>query len=108
MGWAETRQRARRVVHSTFSLSAVYTSPDGLTSVPCKARMHNEKKEFGDLDREAFALNIEDVNVVVFDQVEVTPQKHGRVDFGPNKVFQIVNILPKTTDEFLRTEVTLV
>ena len=108
MGWAEIRRAARRVVHSTFVLPAVYSSPDGLIVKPCMARKHNEKKAFGDLDREGFAQVIEDVNQVIFDAFEVEPQRNGTVDFGNGEVFEIVNILPKTTDEFRRVEVTLV
>lgn len=107
MGWAETRAKARSVVHSTFSLPAVYTSPDGVP-VACMARKHNNMKTFGDLDREGFALNIEDVNQVIFDKLEVAPQRKGVVDFGPGQGrFDIVNILPDSTDNFLRVEVTL-
>jgi len=109
MGWAEIRQKARRNVHSAFSLPAVYTPPGvGAVPVSCNARMHNEKQEFGDLDREGFAIRIEDVNQVIFDALELEPQKGGVVSFGAGKVFEIVNILPKTTDEFRRVEVTLV
>lgn len=108
MGWAEIRRAARRVVHSQFVLPAVYSSPDGLSVVPCMARKHNEKKVFGDLDREGFAQVIEDVNQVIFDSLEVEPQRNGTVDFGNGEVFEILNILPKTTDEFRRVEVTLV
>ena len=108
MGWAETRKKARRTVHSTFSLSAVYYPPDGGAAVPCKARKHNSMKAFGDLDREGFALNIEDVNQVIFDGLEVIPQKLGVIDFGVGQGrFEIVNILPDSTDEFRRVEVTL-
>lgn len=108
MGWAETRKKARRVVHSTFALPAVYTPPGGGPAVPCMARKHNEMKNFGDLDREMYATTIEDVNVVVFDSLEVEPQKNGVVDFGTGQgKFCIVNILPKSTDEFRRVEVTL-
>jgi hypothetical protein len=107
MGWAEIRRRARRTVHSTFVLPAVYTSADGLTSTPCMARKHNEKKVFGDLDREGFAQVIEDVNQVIFDSIEVQVERNGRVDFGNGEVFEIVNLLPATTDEFQRVEVTL-
>ena len=115
MGWAEIRQRARRVVHSTFSLPAVYTAPGiGAVPVPCMARMHNEAKLFGDLDREGYAQVIEDVNQVVFDALEVEPAKNGVVTFYSDAartivvgVFEINNILPKTTDEFRRVEVTL-
>lgn len=114
MGWAETRQRARRTVHATFSLPAVYTPP-GIGAVPvnCMARMHNEAKLFGDLDREGYAQMIEDVNQVIFDALEVEPVKFGVVTFYQDTArtvvigtFEINNILPKTTDEFRRVEVT--
>lgn len=112
MGWAEIRKNARRSVHSQFRLSAVYTSPFGVIT-PCNARKHNEKKIFGDLDREGYAMNIEDVNQVVFDKREVVPEKRGVIDFNVNGQtnqgkFEIVNILPDSTDDFLRVEVTLV
>lgn len=108
MGWKEIRKKARGVVHAQFSLPAVYTAPDGLTRVTCKARKHNEMKRFGDLDREGFAQVIEDVNQVIFDSIEVTPQKGGVVDFGVGEgAFEIVGILPKTTDNYIRVEVTL-
>lgn len=108
MGWAEIRKKARAVVHATFALPAVYSSPDGLTVIPCMARKHNEKKAFGDLDREGFALSIEDVNQVVFDELEVVPQRNGTVSFeNGTEVFTIVSLLPDTTDNFRRVEVTL-
>ena len=108
MGWAEIRKKARATVHATFALPAVYTSPDGLTVIPCMARKHNEKKVFGDLDREGFAQIIEDVNQVIFDEIEVTPQRKGTVSFeNGTEVFTIVNLLPDTTDNFRRVEVTL-
>lgn len=109
MGWAEIRKSARRVVHSTFALPAVYSPPDGGPDVPCMARKHNETKVFGDLDREMYAQTIEDVNVIIFDALEVEPKKNGIVDFGAGQgKFEIVNILPKTTDDFRRVEVALV
>ena len=108
MGWAEIRKKARRTVHSTFSLSAIYTSKAGVV-YECKARMHNEMREFGDLDREGFVKNMEDVNHVIFDALEVEPEKGATVQFPDyeDAVFNIVNILPKSTDEFRRVEVTL-
>lgn len=107
MGWAETRKKARRKVHSTFSLPAVYTSPAGVET-PCMARKHNEMQTFGDLDREGYALNIEDVNRIIFDKLEVVPERNGTVDFGVGQGrFTITNLLPDSTDDFRRVEVTL-
>jgi hypothetical protein len=66
-------------------------------------------KIFGDLDREGFAKSMEDVNQVIFDAMEVEPERGGKVQFPDydDATFEIVNILPKTTDEFRRVEVTL-
>lgn len=107
MDWAETRQAARRVVHDTFRLPAVYTSRAGVVT-PCFVRMHNEMKSFGDLDREGFAQREEEINRIIFDSVEVVPEKGAVVDVTGFAIFNIVNILPETTNGFIRTEVTLV
>lgn len=108
MGWVETRKKARTIVHSTFSIPAVYTDPDG-TVTPCNVRRHNEMKEFGDLDREGFARVIEDVNQLVFDLEEVEPVKNATIFFADiDATFKITNFLPKTTDNYYRAEVTLV
>lgn len=107
MGWAEIRKQARRTTHATFALSAVYRSADGNTETPCNARLHSEKKVFGDLDREGFARMIEDQNLIVLDKREIgTPEKNATVDFGNDIIVEIVNILPDT-DDFVRCEVTL-
>lgn len=107
MGWADIRKAARRVTHATFSLPAVYRSADGNTETQCSARLHSEKKVFGDLDREGFARMLEDQNIVVLDIREIgTPEKNATVDFGNNIIVEIVNILP-VTDDFIRVEVTL-
>jgi hypothetical protein len=107
MDWAQVRRKARRVVHDTFAISAVYSSPLGVET-PCKARMHNELQVHGDLDREGFSQVIENDNRVILDGLVVTPEKHGTILFTDyNVTFEIVNILPDSTDEFRRVEVTL-
>lgn len=104
MGWADTRKKARRVVHSTFSLPAVYTAPGGGAGVACLARKHSKTMVFGDLDREQYAQMIADVDQVVFDELEVVPVRGGIVDFGDAGKFRIEEVLPKT-DDFRRCNV---
>jgi hypothetical protein len=114
MGWAETRQRARRKVHSNFSFPATYFAPGAVEGVPCRVRLHSELQTFGDLDRELFAKVISNINRIVFDTTEIVrPRKDGEVEVFYDDArmdsagrFQIANLLPKT-NEFLRVEVTL-
>jgi hypothetical protein len=104
MGWAETKAKARRVAHSTFSLPAVYTAPGG-AQTPCSARKHSRLETFGDLDREQFAQRIEDVTRVLVDALVITPVEKGIVTFGNNEgSFRIVNVLPREGD-FIPCEV---
>jgi hypothetical protein len=106
MGWAETKAKARRVAHSTFSLPAVYTPPGG-TPTPCGARKHSRFEMFGDLDREQYAQRLEHVTRVLFDALEITPEEKGVVAFGGNEgSFRIVNVLEREGD-FIPCEVVL-
>jgi hypothetical protein len=104
MGWAETKAKARRVAHSTFSLPAVYTAPGGAQTV-CAARKHSKYEMFGDLDREQYAQRLEFVTRVLFDALTVTPVEKGVVTFDNNEgSFRIVNVLERE-GEFIPCEV---
>lgn len=116
MGWKETLGTARDVVHATFRRPAVYTSPAGV-STNCWVRLHTDLKLFGDLDREGYARMYEDINQAVFDGAEIVPQKNGVIDFavddlhvpvpGVELKFDIVNVIPRNGNRYIRTEVTL-
>ena len=115
MGWREIRAKSRDIVHSTFARPAIYTSPQGI-ALNVMARLHNRLEVFGDLDREGFAKRFEEVNQVVFDSLEVTPQRLGVVDFGVTANYEVLpeskekysieNVIPPAGDRYIRTEVT--
>ena len=104
MGWAETKAKARRVAHSTFSLPAVYYAPGGASTV-CAARKHTRLETFGDLDREQYAQRIEDVTRILVDALVIAPAEKGVITFDNNEgSFRIVNVLPREGD-FIPCEV---
>jgi len=80
MGWAETRAAARLAVHEQFGLPATYTAPDvGAVALPITVRWHTKSVRHGDLDREGYAQQNEDVNRMLFNRLEVTPVRNGIV-----------------------------
>lgn len=108
MSLDEIRDASRAAVHSQFALPAVATSPDGLTTVPgLTIRLHRDiRKPFGDLDREGFALMIESHNQVIVDTEEWMPAWNWVLDFGRDRVFQIVNVEKLKGERYLRCTVT--
>lgn len=79
MGWQETRAAAREVAHATFGVDATYYAPGSSTGVLVKVRHHTRTWIGGDLDREGYADQYEDVNRIVIDTVQVTPAYKGKV-----------------------------
>lgn len=79
MGWQDIRAAARDVVHTTFGFAATYYAPGSAVAVPVTVRFHTAMWTGGDLDREGYAEQVEDVSRMVFDTDEVTPQYKGKV-----------------------------
>lgn len=79
MGWKDIRAAARDVVHTTFGDPATYFAPGSAVGVPVTVRFHTLTVMGGDLDREGYAEQIEDVSRMVLDTDEVTPQYKGKV-----------------------------
>lgn len=106
MGLDEIRDRARAQVHAQFALPAVVRSPDGLSQVSLRARLHrNVRKPIGDLDREGFALVIEQANGIIVDREEWEPVKHWVIDFGRDRVFTIDTIEGDKGERYVRMQV---
>lgn len=106
MGLDEIRDRARAQVHAHFAIPAVVRSPDGLSEVPVHARLHrNVRKPIGDLDREGFALVIEQSNGVIFDRLEWEPKKHWIIDFGRDRVFSLDTLDDDKGERYVRMQV---
>lgn len=106
MGLDEIRDRARAQVHGHFAIPAVVRSPDGLSEVPLQARLHrNVRKPIGDLDREGFALVIEQSNGIIVDRQEWEPVKNWVIDFGRDRIFSIDTIDDDKGERYVRMQV---
>lgn len=89
MGWQDIRAEARSVVHTTFRVPATYFPPGSGDGVAVMVRHHTVTAVGGDLDREGYAEQIEDVNRIVFDTEQVTPEYKGKVVLGNGDVLYL-------------------
>lgn len=117
MNLDDIRDASRASVHAQFAIPAVVTPVDeSLPQVPVTARLHRDlKKPFGDLDREGFAMVIEQHNQVVFDVREWQtthstwrPKRGDAIDFGRGRTFELGDTLSDRADPYyLKMEVTI-
>jgi hypothetical protein len=89
MGWQDTRAAARGVVHATFGIPATYYAPGSAVGVPVRVRHHTAMWTGGDLDREGYAEQVEDVNRIVLDSTEVSADYKGKVVLGNGDVLYL-------------------
>ena len=110
MDWGELRAAVRNTVHSVFARSATYQSPSypaghpptfamqqgtmAVNPVDITVRLHTNIEVFGDLDREGYAQQAEDVNRMVFLSADITPARGGIVTMEDGSVYQIRHVLP--------------
>jgi hypothetical protein len=105
MGWAELRAAARATVHEQFGLPATYTAPDvGAVALPITVRWHTKTVRHGDLDREGYAQQLEDVNRVLFDRTQVTPARNG-VLVLEGSTYYVDFLLPAEGTQFIPADV---
>ena len=70
------------------------------------ARLHrNVRKPIGDLDREGFALVIEQGNGIIIDRLQWEPVKNWVIDFGRERVFNIDTIDDDKGERYVRMQV---
>jgi hypothetical protein len=111
MGLDQIRDAARAAIHGQFALPAVVRSPDGLVEIPLTIRLHrNVRKPIGDLDREGFALVIEESNMVIFDREQWNPigDAGWTVDFGRDRKFDLGVVHDDAGERYPRVQVTYV
>jgi hypothetical protein len=77
-GWSELRAEARATVHETFGLPASYTPAGGGPTVQISVRWHYGAVRHGDLDREGYAQVQDGTHRLLFDTLEVTPERNAR------------------------------
>ena len=107
MGWLETKQKARQVVHDTMFLPALLRSRTGGADVPGTARLHYKRRTFGDLDREGFATVTEDVDYIIIDTRIFAGADEGDRVFFPalNRTFKLETANDSEDGIFVRWEV---
>lgn len=80
MAWADIIAEARAAVHEEFALPATYTAPQvGAVPLPITVRWHTNSVRHGDLDREGYAQQNEDINRMIFLADQVVPARNGVV-----------------------------
>lgn len=80
---------ARDVVHDTFNVEANYFPPGSSVATAVKVRLHTRSVVGGDLDREGYGEQFEDVNRIVLDTEQITPAYKGRVEFANGDVLYL-------------------
>lgn len=104
--WLRQKQEAKLAVHRQFAISATYTPPGvGASPVSVQVRHHTRIAQFGDLDREGFAQVVEDVNQIVFQLCQVSPEKRGVVEFEDGRRYRIDTVQPSLDGEYARCDV---
>jgi hypothetical protein len=68
---ADLKRQARKVVHDTMSVPAVYENPALPGSVDLRVRWHNKIAINGDLVEAGYAEMIEGINRVIFEKAEL-------------------------------------
>ena len=107
MGWLETKQKARQVVHSTMSLPAQFRPRSGGAVVDGTARLHYKVRTFGDLDREGYATVTESVDYIIIDTRIFAGADEGDRMFFPqlNRAFKLDVRGEAEDDIFIKWEV---
>jgi hypothetical protein len=106
MGWLETKQKARQVVHNTMALPAQFRPQSG-GAIDGTARLHYKVRTFGDLDREGFATVTEAVDYIIIDtRIFVGADESDRVFFPQlNRAFKLDVRGEAEDDIFVKWEV---
>ena len=110
--WRDQKKVARRVVHDTMQIAALYlayvpldgASPDPL---PVDVRLHTEFKALGDQAGTSFqfAERHETVPKIIFLRSQITPVRGAVVSVALGEAYEIDNVMPPS-EEYITVEVT--
>lgn len=77
--FASAKALARRTVHETLGVRALYEDDTVTPAVEVRARWHNKIDRFGDLDNQSYAELIQGIDRIIFDSVvaRATGMKRG-------------------------------
>lgn len=106
-GWSDIRAEARAAVHETFGLPASYLAPGGGSpALSISVRWHYGAIRHGDLSRDGYAQVQEGQHRLVFDTLEVVPERNAVVLV--EGVEYTVDFLHPATNRFRVAEVVAV
>ncbi|ATN93246.1 hypothetical protein [Marinobacter phage PS6] len=80
MNWAKTKQKARDAVHGTFSVPGFY-SDSQQTDLELSVRLHRKSAYLGDNYNEFSPGYFSEINRVIVDLREVTPERGAVIRF---------------------------
>lgn len=78
MNWAQQKQKARDAVHGTFSVPGFYTDSSE-TDLPIQVRLQRKSAYIGDDYNEFSPGLFSEINRVIVDLREVTPERGGTI-----------------------------
>lgn len=105
-GWSDVKRQARENVHATFSLPATHIKAGTGVESPVSVRLHNRQAIIGDLDREGFSQQPQEVDRLIFLSSEVAlydVRQKDRVMLDDDRVFYLdlrCPVLDPYTTEF--------
>lgn len=92
--WREQKRQARRVVHETMLVEALYYITPGAEPSPVHVRIHTKFDAIGD-DRSMGWAEIQSTKPrLIFMRSERTPDRGCVVYVQPGEAYQIDNVLP--------------
>lgn len=93
----DLQRRARTGLHDALSVPATYHSPDRLTTVECRVRVHDNVKAFGDMTGFDYdpAERMSSVPEIVMLAAEVSPARGGVFSLAADEQYQVETVLPK-------------
>lgn len=112
MTWRDTKRAARRVVHDTMQIDALYLvlkTPadveDPYEQTPITVRIHTSLGEIGDLKGTNFhyAERHDVTPTIVFLREQITPSRNGIVSVATGEAYRIDHMLDPD-DEFVKGE----
>lgn len=78
MNWAKQKQKARDTIHRTFSVPGFYSDTTE-TDLPIQVRLHRKSAFIGDNYDEFSPGLFSEINRVIVDLREVTPERSGTI-----------------------------
>ncbi len=93
----DLQRRARQALHGALSVPAIYHSPDRLTTVECRVRVHDRQQAFGDMTGFDYdpAERVASVPEIVALAEEVSMSRGGVFSLAADEQYAVETVLPR-------------